>query len=164
MNGSGIVELPQESNAFPARFTKKFDPIRSARREADPMIDPGHVGCGAKERLELRIPKRALERQKPGLKIAEPIGVKIDVASFILQNERAGFLQHRITRPPMEQPIIGSSDQLCDDEKLNLELESERVTDQPKQAVRPMVANGLAAETMDQSLQQARVFSFFRDE
>ena len=48
------------------------------------MIDPGDLCGGGKQNLKLQSPSSALDRKKSGLKIAEPVGVKINVPRFVL--------------------------------------------------------------------------------
>ncbi len=62
------------------------------------MVDPGDVGRRRKEQLELPVPNRAFHGQQPRLKVAEPIGVKINMLRFVTQKERARFLQDRVAR------------------------------------------------------------------
>ena len=90
--------------------------------------------------------------------------MKVDMLSFVLQNQGTGVLQNRITGSSLKQPIISGADQFRRDQKLDLEFESEKMTNQAKQSVGPMSPDRFTAESVDQTLEQASMFSFFGDE
>jgi hypothetical protein len=92
------IKLPQEPNTFAACFAKQFATVCADRPEAMSMIDPGDLRGGGEQDLELKSPGRAFNRKEARLKFAKPIGVKVDVLSFILQDERARFFQNGISR------------------------------------------------------------------
>src|SRR5437588_1785183 len=116
------------------------------------MINPCHLSGRSEERLELRIPNRALQWQKARLKIAKPIGMKIHVARFILQNKSAGIVQNWIARSRLKQTVISRPNQLRDDEQLNFKFESKRVPHEPKESMRPMFPNRFAVESRNEPL------------
>ena len=98
------------------------------------------------------------------MKIAQPIGVKIDVLRFIFQNELANFFQHVIASLPVKQTIVSRSNKLGDDEHLNFKFKTERTPGQPENRMRPVMSDGCAAEPAHQTFEQPRVFLFFSDE
>jgi hypothetical protein len=67
--------------------------------------------------------------------------MKRDVLRFVAQSERTDFFQDRIARSTSEQPIVCGADEFGDDQNLNLEVQSEETTHEPKQKVRPMHLN-----------------------
>src|ERR1700682_1243037 len=105
-----LRKLFEKADAFTARFKKELAAICARRGQTLPMIDPCDVSGGGEECLELRVPNRPFQRQESSLKIAEPIGVKIDMLCFILEKERARLFQNRIARSRFQQPVIGGPD------------------------------------------------------
>src|SRR5438132_489818 len=97
------------------------------------MVHPRHVRSRGKQDLKLCTPAGTFQGQESRLKMAEPIGMKINVLCFVFQDERARFFQHWIARPCLQQTVIGGAEQFCDDEKLNFKFESERVPDQAEE-------------------------------
>lgn len=98
------------------------------------------------------------------MKIAQPIGVKIDVLRFIFQDERANFFEHAIAGLPVEQTIVSRPHELGDDEDLNFKLEAERTPGQSENGMCPVMPDGSAAEPRHQTFQQPRVLLFFSNE
>jgi hypothetical protein len=161
---NAVIELLQKSDAFTACFAKKFAAVCADGTEAMPMINPCDLRGCFEQNLKLQIPSCALNRKQSRLKIAQPVGVKINMLRFVFQNECANFLEHAIVRLPVKQTIVGRSDQLGDDEDLNFKFETERAPGQPEDRLSPVMSNGHSAEPMHQSFEQARVFLFFSDE
>ena len=146
-----------------ARFAEKLVSLRPDGTEAGAMIHPGRLRCHAKQNLELRAPNRALEGEQPPLKIAQPIGVEIDVPRFIPQDAIAGLFEHRIARPLVQQTIISGPNQLRDHEHLELKVQTESAAGQPEKRMRPMSLDCSAAKVMDQLLEQTGMRLFFGD-
>jgi hypothetical protein len=128
------------------------------------MVHPSHLHGGGEQDLELRAPNKAFQWQEIGLKVTEPIGVKINVLRFVFQDKRANFFQNPIAHPRLQQTVIGRADKFRDNENLNFKFESQRAPDKPEDGVRPMPINGLAAEARHEAFQQSRVLFFFIDE
>src|SRR5438105_1695844 len=97
------------------------------------MIDPRDIRRRGEEHLKLRVPDRALQRQQTRLKCAEPIGVKIDMLGFVLQDQRASFVEHRIARARLQESIVRSPDYFSYNEQLNFEFESKPMPHQSEE-------------------------------
>lgn len=162
--GCAVIQLIEKPNAFAARFAKEFAPVRAGNHQTRLVINPRDLRRCAEQKLELQTPSRSLDRQQLRLKGAEPIGVKIDVARFVLKNQVAHFLKSRIARAKAQESIVCGAHQFRGDEQLNFKFESERVPDESKQGVRPVPPDGSSAETNHEPFEQTRVLVFFRNE
>src|SRR4051812_9363438 len=96
--------------------------------------------------------------------VRQPVGVKGDVLRFITQHERADLLEDGVARPAIKEPVVGGADNFGDDEDLNLEVQAESAAGLTEDEVRPMAPDERAAEAMDETLEQTRVFLLLVDE
>jgi hypothetical protein len=155
------IELFEEMNAFGACFAEKLGALYPDCTKTRAMIHPGHLRRHAKQDLKLGAPKLSFEGKQPPLKIAQPIGVEIDVPGLVAQNAIASLLKDGIARTPVQQTIVSCPNQLCDHQHLQLEVQTQSTAREPKKGMGPMSLNRAAAKVMDQLLEQTGVRLFF---
>jgi len=143
-----VLQSQQKMKTLTARLAKKFTAIRAEPFKTTPMVEPRDSSREGKQNLKPRAPQRPFQWQKPELRRTKPVRVKIDVALFITQNSIADLLEDWITRARMKQPVICRPHQLRDNQHLQLEIQTDRATNDSKNRLRPMPSNRLSAKSM----------------
>jgi hypothetical protein len=128
------------------------------------MVEPGGVGGGEEEDLELGGPQPLPQRQPVRLPLGETLCVELEVAGLVAQHQIAHLLEDRVDGVDVQEPVVRRADDLGDDEGLNLELHAEGPPEQAEAGVRPVPGDQLPAEAGHQVLEQAGVHLLLDDE
>jgi len=155
------TELPEKADTFAARFAEEVATGAAEAAQSISVIEPDDPDRSEEEGLELSGPCPAFNREPFGMIRGKTLGVKIHMMPFVGEDEIAKLDENGVSRVPLHQAVVAGPCEFSDHENLQLEVHTQRLSDDAKQAMGPVSGDRRAAETRQETPEQPRVLLFF---